>query len=247
MIKILKYSLPILIPSILVSLCLIPSDTEKQNQLLSVVAAVGTLGALLFLIFDKLQREGDERQQFWHDHLPYVTLSSPCDPTQNRCDIDIQTNFDPYNDRGARYFSIVNFSNANAYDINVDICTTSDFCNSPVRSHYIDFLPVYSEPAFEGSDPNGLKFIYSKYHINPITKEVLLDEFDLCNFIQNCNIVRGLKTVYVKLTYHSSPVTTIVKKIKSVFKVDLECGEVDPGHRFVKINNIILIKYDANI
>ena len=197
MMKSLKFVLPILVPLFLVGLCFIPDTTERENQLLNVVSAVGTIGALLFLILDKIENVVDQRQMFWQGHLPYLTVSSPCDPSQNRCDINVLKNFDSYNDRGATYFSIVNFSKCNAHNITVQICVAADFSNSPIRQHFIDFLPVLSESMYELGDPNGVKYVYSKYHINPNTRQVLSDNVPA--FLFSKFIVDRLHFMYLVL------------------------------------------------
>lgn len=241
--KSLKYFLPVLIPVVLVLTCFIPCRTDTQNQLLNVVSAIGTIGALLFLIFDKKENENEEKQKFWHEHLPYLTIGSPCDPTQNRCEINLLTNNDSYSNRGSLLFSIPNFSSANAYNVTIDLSTTQDFKNNQIRSHYIDIIPV-TQYSSQSDSYNNIHFLYSKYHINPSTKEVLLDEFDLCNFTSNCDTKRGLKTIFIRLQYFSTPLLSISKKTTSVFKIDLECGE-DSGQRIIFINNILRHSYET--
>lgn len=242
--KLLKFGLPILIPTILVGLCFIPYNSELENQLLTIVSAVGTFGALLFLIIDKIDKEKEDKEKFWHEHLPYLTVGSPCDPTQNRCEINLLTNIDDISNRGCLLFSITNFSSANAYDVTIKISTTSDFEQNHVRHHFIDMVPViqYTKENWY----NNIHYIYSKYHINPLTKEVLLDEFDLCNFTNNCDTKRGLKTIYIRLEYNSTPAKTISKRIITDFKVDLECGEID-SKRQILINNILRVNYQASL
>lgn len=257
--KFLKILLPILVPAILIFLCFIPDKSETQNQLLNVVAAIGTLGALLFLILDKFEKEKEEKEKFWHEHLPYLTIGSPCDPTQNRCDINLLTNLDDStNNRGCRFFSISNFSTANAYNLTIELSTSLDFENNPGRNHYIDLVPITQFSVGNGFIEN-VHYIYSKYHINPNTKEVKLDEFDLCNFTNNCDTKRDLKTIFIRLEYFSTPLISISKKIISVFKVDLECGveemfippevksaKVTPQRKII-INNILRIEYHTKL
>jgi hypothetical protein len=242
--KILKFVLPIIIPSILVGLCFLPCDSKLQNLLLTIVSAVGTFGALLFLIIDKIEKEKEEKVVFWHEHLPYLTVGSPCDPTQNRCEINLLTNIDDISNRGCILFSITNFSTANAYDVTIKISTSPDFEQNQARYHFIDMVPIiqYTNENWY----NNIHYIYSKYHINPQTKDVLLDEFDLCNFTNNCDTKRGLKTIYIRLEYWSTPAKYISKKIINDFKVELECGETD-SIRQIMINNILRVNYQVSL
>lgn len=210
------------------------------------ISSVGTIGALLFLIFEKIGKDKVEKEIFWHQHLPYLTVGSPCDPTQNRCEINLLQNNDEIGNRGAILFSIVNFSRANAFDIHISISASKEFNNDSTRSHYIDFIPVYNHPIEEYGTASGVNFIYSKFHISPTTKDVRLDEFDICNFANNCDVKKGLKTIFIKLKYFSSSNLIIRKEIISVFKIDLECGEMD-GSRSVIINNIIRLDYKSSV
>ncbi len=237
-----KYILSILIPSILIAPCFMPCFKDFQILWLQIIGGIGTFGALLFLIFDKADKEQEEKEIFWHDHLPYLTIGSPCDPTQNRCDINLLNNPDaPWDSyRGLAYFSISNFSSVNAYDIIIKISTSLVFEENATRSHYIGMIPVTSDSW------QNLQFIYSKYHINPLTKEVLLDDFDLCNFTSNCDTKKNFKVLYIRLEYRSTLLERISKKIKSDFKIDLECGEKN-GIKSIEINNIVRLNYNVGL
>ena len=127
---------------------------DKANWI-NGTAALGTLGALIFLIIDKVEKEREEKEIFWHEHLPYLTVGSPCDPTQNRCEINLLENIDEIGSRGAILFSIVNFSSANAFDVNIDISTSTQFEPEYTRKHFIDFIPVYRPQRDEYSYANA--------------------------------------------------------------------------------------------
>lgn len=245
--KYFKFIIPILIIVAIISVpWLFPYWVSDKQNWINAIAALGTLGALIFLIIDKIEKEKAEKEVFWHEHLPYLTVGSPCDPTQNRCDINLLENNDDIGDRGSVLFSIVNFSDANAYDVQFEISTSKAFSNDYTRKHFIDFVPVYAPPVHQFAAANGVSFFYSKFHIDPDSKEVRLDEFDICNFANNCEVNKGLKTLFIRLSYFSASELSIQKKVTSVFKVNLECENKD-GVRSVIINNIIRIEYKSSV
>src|SRR4051794_36619410 len=71
---------------------------------LNYCAACGTVGGFLSLILDKIISEKETNHLKWQSEIPFVTLSSPCDPTLNYCDINILENTSIVEGRGYEYF-----------------------------------------------------------------------------------------------------------------------------------------------
>jgi len=101
---------------------------------------------------------------------------------------------------------------------------------------------VFKQSLIDDTEDFGINYIYSKYNISPDSCEVRKDDFKICDFSKNCVTQKGLKIIYIRLTYKSSPAITIQKSIESVFKINLECGE-ENNQKYIYINNIVRIKY----
>src|SRR5690606_15763986 len=84
---------------------------------LSYFAACGTIGGFLYLILDKILSEKKINHLKWQAEIPFVTLTSPCDPTASYCEINIVEYNTEFEERGSGYFSVCNLGKTNAFDI----------------------------------------------------------------------------------------------------------------------------------
>jgi hypothetical protein len=202
----------------------ITQKLRNTTDYMSWLAGLSTLGALLSFLYDKELNRRSEEQKYWHSYMPFLILSSPCDPTQNYCDINILDNTSEFNSsRENIYFSIPNFSNATAYDVRVDFSVNRNFLLGETRSFFIDVIPATDNGG------NNLRFLYSKFNLSPESKEIQLDEFDLCGFSSNCKYAKEKhKELFGKLSYQSSPVNKEALRFETIFKVTIECDEDIP-------------------
>ncbi len=202
---------------------IIDKRIEDFSSYMNLLAGLSTLGALLSFLHDKELTRQSEDQKYWHSYMPFLMLSSPCDPTQNYCDINILDNKSDYTpSRGNIYFSVPNFSNATAYNVKIEFSTKKGFLTTETKCFFIDVVPITQ------GDGNNLRFVYSKYNISPDSKEILLDEFDLCGFASNCSIAKERhKELFAKLSYQSSP-NAASHHLETIFKVTIECYDDKP-------------------
>ena len=63
---------------------IIDKRIEDFSSYMNLLAGLSTLGALLSFLHDKELTKKSEDQKYWHSYMPFLMLSSPCDPTQNR-------------------------------------------------------------------------------------------------------------------------------------------------------------------
>ena len=147
------------------------------------------------MILDKVTSQKEANHLKWQSQIPFVTISSPCDPTANYCDINILDSEDEIVERGKQYFSICNLGKANAYEIKIYFCSTSDFIESNIfHRHYIPYLQplICHDPVYNSKenyiDPlySNREFIYSNYNVNPENKEISDSKFEICNCLSNC-------------------------------------------------------------
>ena len=202
---------------------LIDKKVEDFSSYMNLLAGLATLGALLSFLHDRELAKKSEDQKYLHSYMPFLMLSSPCDPTQNYCDINILDNKSDYTpSRGNIYFSVPNFSNATAYNLKIEFGTKKEFLPTESKCFFIDVVPITQ------GDGNNLRFVYSKFNISPDSKEILLDEFDLCGFASNCSIAKERhKELFAKLSYHSSP-NSLSPQLETTFKVTIECYDDKP-------------------
>lgn len=140
----------------------------KGSNIANIVIAACTFAAFIFLAieFSKNRRSEKRTQEmeehrFWHDHLPVLTLASPCDVTQNYCDINIANNVAVIEERGNELFSIVNFSSCTAFDVSIEISANENFTNVNSRyAHYYSEVHPYSPARF--SLGSFSKYVYEE-------------------------------------------------------------------------------------
>lgn len=217
---------------------------------LNYFAASGTIGALLCFIIDKITNEKNQNHLKWQSEIPFVTLTSPCDPTSNYCDINIANFKSEFSERGNQYFTISNIGKTNAYDIKIMFSSNLDFGESNIfHRHYIPYL---SPLIISGYMTQGQDYIYSNFHINPETKEISNKTFEICGCLNDCLISStnsNEKYFYVKIEYFSSLSKKHLHKIFSTIRINLICGdEIDELTKVkipsVKIKGITILEYD---
>lgn len=214
---------------------------------LSYFAACGTIGSFLYLILDKVLGEKEINHLKWQSQIPFVTLTSPCDPTASYCDINILDNKSEFEERGNAYFSVCNLGKTNAYDIKIEFFTKDDF-KEIFNKHYIPYLP----PLVPGQNAEYIfysfrEFIYSNYNVNPDTKEASNSKFEICGCLTNCAISttsKDEKYFFVKIEYYSSFSKKHRYKITSTLKVIVICSSDTEQEPNVKIKGINFLDYD---
>jgi hypothetical protein len=254
------------------------SDVSLSDWL-SYFAGSATVGGLVYIFIDKLSSEKENRHVKWQSEIPYLSLASPCDPTLAYCDINILADISNQFGRGKEYFSIVNLGKLNAYDISIHFCYDQQFGSNVFYKHYIDHispLQVFSGANIymnQRTDPNGTTTyfpqsyqeftyqfkdaIYSNYRVDPITKEISTNLFDLCNCTNShtCTIVNPTtneKQFYVRITYHSSYAKGWRYQIETLYKVYIECSQQsdpqNPGQfiNSIVIKGIVLVSYESD-
>lgn len=201
----------------------------ELSDWLNYFAASGTVGGFLYLLLDKLLSEKEENHLKWQSEIPFVTLASPCDPSLNYCDINILYNGAVWEGRGNVYFSICNLSKVNAYDISILFSTDEKYTNPSIfNRHYINHLcPLQVFNGTYGPEYAFKESIYSNYNIDPETKKVNNSRFDICQCVNNCNLVStsaSEKYFFVRFIYYSSFAKKSRYQITSDFQVHVICG-----------------------
>jgi len=225
-------------------------DCLSISDWLNYFAASGTIGAFFALIIDKVTNERSQNHLKWQSEIPFVTLTSPCDPTSNYCDINIASFTSEFSERGNQYFTISNIGKTNAYDISILFSSNQDFKESAIfHRHYIPYLaPLVAN----GYMTQYQDYIYSNFHINPDTKEVSNKKFEICGCLNDClisTINSNEKYFYVKVEYYSSLSKKHRHKIYSLIRVNLICDkeineETNVSINSVKIKGITILEYD---
>lgn len=223
-----------------------PMRNLTNEDWISYFESSGTIGAFLYLILEKITSEKESKHLQWQSQMPFVTITSPCDPTQNFCNINILTTGDDEEGRGLRYFSVCNHGRVNAFDISISFSISPDF-EVPFHEHYISYLSplggLLTTGAYEFQD-----FIYSKYSINPISKNVDNTDFEICGCLDNCSISptnSDEKVFFVKIEYYSSFSKNYRYKIASKFKVLVKCNKFSENatNKEVMIKSIQILDY----
>jgi len=226
---------------------------SNSSHITDWITAIGTLiaaggaGLGVYKYFQNKEREQEnierEDQQFWQQYYPILNISSPCDTSQNSCELNIANNKSVlHEERGSMLFCIYGMNENIAYDVVVTISACKDFtAGSPLRRHYISNVNhfMYDDGEKEVDD-NGKKkkikisgmeymhgMVYSKYHVDPETKEVQMEDFKICDFVKQCpanETATDCKYLYVRLEYATSPLLEIAKKITSTFSLCIQCG-----------------------
>lgn len=220
------------------------------NEWLSYFAASGTIGAFLSLIIDKLTNERNENHKKWQSEIPVITLTSPCDPTSNYCEINIVDYTDEYIERGSQYFSVINIGITNAYDIKIEFSSDISFNQGDIfHRHYIPYLIPISNT--EGQI-HFQDYIYSKFAVDPETKEISNKNFEICGCLNDCLISKtntNEKYFFVKITYFSSLALKNRHLIFTTLRINLICDklaipEIGDNDNVVKIKGITILEYD---
>jgi hypothetical protein len=236
---------------------------------LSYFAGSATVGGLVYVFIDKLGSEKENLHVKWQSEIPFLSLASPCDPTLAYCDINILNNINNQFGRGMEYFSIVNLGKLNAYDIYINFCYDQQFGSNVFYKHYIDHispLQVFSGNSIfmnQRTEHNGTithfpesyqefyyqfkDAIYSSYRVDPITKEISTDIFDICHCTNSntCTIVNSVtneKQFYVRITYHSSYARGWRYQIETVYKVYIKCSQQPDAQNPGQFINSVVIK-----
>lgn len=205
------------------------------------IEALATATAAGFAIYLYNQNKKQDNNKYWNDNLPVITIWSPCDVTQNACEIDITQNLnDDIN--GSCLFRVGNFSKTTAWNLEIHFCS-DEHCLKILRKLYIQEIPT----TVKTTDENQIWTpIYSKFHIDPNTKETSYTEYNICNSLQDCNSdARSwcIKNLFIFCKYYSSPDIKISSEIISTFKVQLECI----NWWWVQIKSIVRKSYDVKL
>ena len=228
--------------------------TISLSDWLSYFATCGTIGSFLYLVLDKVLGEKELNHLKWQSQIPFVTLTSPCDPTTNYCEINILDNETGFKERGNGYFSICNLGKITAYDIKIIFYSKAEYIESNIfNRHYIPYLPpliihspVYnpSENVYEQSYSNR-EFVYSNYNVNPDTKEASEAKFEICSSLSNCCISlinKDEKYFFARIEYYSSFSKKHRYKITSTIKVNVKCSTSEQQNVIIK--GITFLEYD---
>lgn len=227
---------------------------------LNYVVCCGTVGGFLYLILDKIFSEKETAHQKWQSEIPFITLSSPCDPTLSYCDINLLENHSDIPERGIEYFALANLGKTNAYNISILFSPDEKFIESKIfNRHYVSFLvplKVLSGSHSDKTDGSTYSYkiyefkesIYSRYNVNPDTKEISNTQFDICGCLDNCNLSKNSqdeKYFYTRIIYYSSFDKNCRYKIQSTFKVHIICIEPqkEGDKKQLLIKGIALIDY----
>ena len=213
---------------------------------LSYFAASGTIGGFLYLILDKILSEKEISHLKWQLEIPFVTLTSPCDPTASYCEINILEYNTEFEERGSGYFSVCNLGRTNAYDIKILFYTKDEFIESNVfNRHYIPYLPPLASTGY--GDFNYREYIYSNYNVNPDTKEISNSKFEICGCLTNCaisKINKDEKYFFAKIEYYSSFSKKHRYKITSTLRINVICQSETTLAQNVKIKGINTLDYE---
>ncbi|MDR2270453.1 MAG: hypothetical protein LBF27_06045 [Sphingobacterium sp.] len=219
---------------------------------LNYFVASGTIGAFLSLIVDKLSNEKSENHKKWQSEIPVITLTSPCDPTSNYCDINIVDPINENEERGSQYFSVINIGKTNAYNITIEFCSDKNFTNTKVfHRHYIPYLIPLAKTEYQNQFQD---YIYSKFSVDPETKEISNKNFEICGCLNDCLISStntNEKYFFVKISYYSSLSKGNRHLIATHLRVNLICEkliipEVSGNKNVVKIKGITILGYQYN-
>ncbi|AKK71309.1 hypothetical protein OK18_00450 [Chryseobacterium gallinarum] len=252
---IISFLIPFLLGLLLIlAYCLFKDNytlgSVTLSDWLNYFVASGTVGAFLSLIVDKISNERSENHKKWQSEIPMVTLTSPCDPTSNYCDINIVEFNNDYQQRGSQYFSVSNLGKTNAYDITIEFCSDEVFTTTKIfHRHYIPYLMPLSNAGYEGQFQD---FIYSKFSVDPETKEISNKNFEICGCLNDCLISStspNEKYFYVRISYFSSLSKEHRHLITTILRINLICEkitiqEADSNTNSVKIKGITILDYE---
>lgn len=221
----------------------------QLNDWINYFAASGTIGAFLSLIVDKLTNEKSENHKKWQSGIPVVTLTSPCDPTSNYCEINIVDFTNEYIERGSQYFSVINIGKTNAYDIKIEFSSDQNFIQTKIfHRHYIPYLIPISKTEYQ---THFQDYIYSKFSVDPDTKEISNKKFEICGCLNDCLISTtnaNEKYFFAKITYFSSLSENHRHSISTYLRINLICEkrelpEISVNEQIVKIKGITILDY----
>jgi hypothetical protein len=242
---------------------------------LAYFSGCATLGAVVYILVDRSTSEKETNHLKRISEIPFIVLASPCDPSMSFCNINILDGVPSEYGRGFSYFSICNKGKINAYDIAIDFYRNSEMNGQPFFCHYIDHLSpllVFGGTETEIQEFGGVsgvinsypvsslqKFyefkeaIYSQYRVDPVTKAISTEEFDICGCLnRDCTIVPNTqieKELFVRITYHSTYAKGWRYQIITEYKVHTTClyiaTEEIPGNmeKQVILKGIVLVDY----
>lgn len=194
--------------------------TDSWTSIRQVLESIATIIAAGFAVVIYCINKRKENNQYWNDNLPVVTLWSPCDVTQNACDINLLDNSE--DEKGSCLFKLGNFSKTTAWNLTIDFYSDLEHCNK-LYSTYIQEIPITQNS--EWWIP-----IYSKYAVNPLTKEISYQEFNLTESLCQCCCDQNnqkVKKLYAQCTYFSSPDHNIAIELQTYFEIRLKCEEYE--------------------
>ena len=197
------------------------------------MSVIVTVAPTIFAICLYYKNQKQENNKYRNNNLPVITIWSPCDVTQYACDNDITNEYNDPN--GARLFKVGNFSKTSAWDVVIWFSDTQEWEQS--HKLYLQEVPNIKNQQWQ--------CIYSRFHIDPNTKETSHADYKICDTLKNCVCdTRNpcVKDLFIHCEYYSSPDASIAIQINSVFKVKLECV-VLPDHTEVKIKSIVRLNY----
>ncbi|WP_353148550.1 hypothetical protein [Chryseobacterium sp.] len=250
----LSFLTPFIIGFLVILTCCYFKDKYTLSSLtvsdwLNYFVASGTVGAFLSLIIDKISNEKSENHKKWQSEIPVVTLTSPCDPTSNYCDINIVDFDEQYPERGSQYFSVINMGKTNAYDISIEFSSDEKFnTNKIFHRHYIPYLMPLVKTDYQ---THFQDFIFSKFSVDPQTKEISNKSFEICGCLNDCLISstnNNEKYFFVKITYYSSLSKLHRHQITTTLRIYLICDKIDIPEannalNIVKIKGISILDY----
>ena len=205
----------------------------------TILSAVFGLVTICLLLWQQNQSNKKELDSFYHSSLPFVVIGSPCFLDQNYCDINILDK--PDKQKGCRYFSVGNFGDKIAFSVSVRVSKDEDF-KSDTRDYYFGFL-LPEKNNLNYYNPRDSEGLFSKTRRNLITKDLITEDFSICDFMSSCSTVDGnIAKLFIQVEYYSSPNTKFAKKFISVFDVKIKC-ENDP--KSLKISSIMITKFDS--
>lgn len=189
------------------------------------IDAVASACTALLAIYLWRNNKESENNKYWNDNLPVISIGSPCNILQNACEIDISKDF--WDENWAILFRLGNFSKTTAWALSLEFYSDEVCASESLRSLYVSEVPVTNLSDKEGGIP-----IYSKYHVNPKTKEISYNEFKICECLNDCSADKkrsDIKDLFIKCSYSSCLDQKCAKRIESIFQIKLECtcGSVD--------------------
>ena len=199
-------------------------DFVSKNSviILQAIESLSTCIAAIFAIVIYKKNKIKDENRYRNENLPVITIGSPCDVTQNACDINILSNYDvdENDDNWTCLFKLANFSKTTARDISLGFYS-DEKCTCLLHSLFIQEVPITT-------NNNWWVSIYSKLSINPESKKISYTEFNILDALKKCWCDcnnEAIKNIYAKCIYYSSPDHTVAMRIISWFTIKLRCDD----------------------